>query len=65
MASAESTVPVSLRLPEDLYLTLKRMARKEAVLRDADVTLSDIVREGLAEVYGAAEEPRQEEVLTQ
>jgi len=44
-------VPVCLRLPEETYLYLRRLARREAILRDASVTLQDLIRDAVEETY--------------
>lgn len=58
------SVPVSLRLPEDLYHRLRRMARREAYLTDADISMADVIRQTLAEQYPTdGDEERRKEVL--
>ena len=54
------SVPVSLRLPEDLYHRLRRMARREAYLTDADISMADVIRQTLAERYLMDNEERKE-----
>lgn len=59
-----NSVPVSLRMPEPLYRRLKHLARKEALLRNADVSFADLVREALVAHYPDDEaqvEAREEE----
>lgn len=46
-----SPVAVCLRLPEEILHRLKRLARREAMLRDNDVTYADLIREAVAEAY--------------
>lgn len=52
-----NSVPVSLRMPEPLYQRLKHLARKEALLRNADVSFADLVREALVAHYPDDEAP--------
>lgn len=58
------SVPISLRIPKGLYQHLKRLARREAVLRDADVLMSDLVRHALVEVYPLPEPSKADEQQT-
>ncbi len=45
------TVPVTLRLPKRLHAQLKRLARQEAIRRDRDTSMADLVRETLVERF--------------
>ena len=50
-AEMTDTIQIGARIPKRLYEHIKRLARKEAVERDSDVTLADLVRETLAERF--------------
>lgn len=43
--------PLSIRFEPTVIQHLKRVARFEAVERDADVTVADLIRESVLQVY--------------
>ncbi len=43
--------PLSIRFEPTVIQHLKRVARYEAVERDADVTVADLIRESVLQVY--------------
>lgn len=56
--------PLSIRFEPTVVEHLKRVARFEAVERDADVTVADLIRESVLQVYpmpkDGAEEPNED-----
>ena len=51
MESNVTMVQVNIRMPELQFNHLKRLARKESLLRDEDITLADLLRAAASETY--------------
>ncbi len=50
------TVRIGARIPEELYWRIKKLARNEAILRDNDTSMADLIREALEEMYPVEKE---------
>lgn len=62
MSSKSNLVQVSIRLPEDLHVYLRRLARREAVLQDTDVSCADLIRDAVFEAYPVPSESEEQDL---
>ena len=52
--------PLSIRFEPSVLAHLKRVARYEAVERDQDVTVADLIRESVLQVYPMPQESKEQ-----
>ena len=50
-AKAPNTIPISLRIEQDVLDNLKQIARFESFDRNADITYVDLIREAVLNAY--------------
>ena len=56
MKRKTNTAPICVRIPKEHFDALKRIARQRAASEDKDISMPDLVRDAINQMYGNIEE---------